>query len=246
MFIGRQSQTSYNVEIAQLGYSISFENGSEVDIKGADLIRFMELYVPEIDMEPYAAFSTQYLKYRQNIDLLHFLRNGFHDIISDYFFQSLYELTLDVAADSYDLPRFEKMKSENIDGFMVTAANLYDTVKYHENLSLCAIQILSADDVKQWDFANGLMSLIDDEVVITLTAQTISKMAEHFKQDFILNGESTLNLINAGKIDVNEYKSLDYFLDNFEQDLEKFKADGFTFEGFVELMVNYKLCDTFD
>ena len=34
--------------------------------------------------------------------------------------------------------------------------------------------------------------------------------------------------------------------ENFEKDVEKFKADGLTFDGFVELMTHYKICDKYE
>lgn len=246
MYIGKQIQAPYVVEIAQLGYSISLKNGCSVEVNGADLVQFMELYVPEIDLEPYIEFSAQYLKYIQSIDLVYFIRNQLNELTQEYFYSSLYEWEIDACTDSSDEPRFEKMKAEKMDEFLDAAFGLYDSVKRQEKPKLQAIQPLSSESVGRWTFSDGVMSLHDDEIVITLTDTSITQMAEHFKRDFIVNGEANLKSFENGNIDMNKYISLDYFLAHFEEDVKKFKADGLTFKGFIDLMTSYKICDKFE
>jgi len=246
MFIGKQLQVPYIVEIARLGYEFSLKNGCTVKIEGADLIQFMTRYVPEIDMEPYADFATRYLKYQQTIDLLYFIRNKLNPITNDYFYESLYQLSIDVDSDSSDRPRFEKMKEEKMDEFLEAAFGLYASVVNQEKANLCPIHPFTHSSATQWVFADGVMTQSDDESVITLTKSSIVMLTEHFRRDFMVNGPENLQSFDNGKINEHKYISLDYFIENFEKDLEKFKAGGLTFDGFVDLMVGYKICDKYD
>lgn len=246
MFIGKQLQVPYVVEIARLGYEFSLKNGCSVKIFGADLINFMNRYVPDIDMEPYADFATRYLKYQQTIDLLYFMRNKLNPITDPYFYESLYQLSLDVDSDSCDRPRFEEMKAEKMDDFLTAAYGAYFAVVNQEKANLCPIEPFTRNSPTQWVFADGVMTQSDDESVITLTKSSIAMLADHFRRDFMVNGQENLQSFENGKITEHKYISLDYFIENFEKDLVTFKESGLTFEGFVDLMVGYKFCDKYD
>lgn len=246
MFIGKQLQVPYVVEIARLSYEFSLKNGCTVKICGADLIQFMNRYVPEIDMAPYAEFATRYLKYQQTIDLLYFMRYKLSPITEPYLYDSLFELSIDVDSDSSDRPRFEEMKAEKMDAFLEAAYGAYATVINQEKAELRPIQPFTRHSPTQWVFADGVMTQSDDESVITLTKSSIAMLADHFRSDFMVNGQENLQSFDNGKITEHKYISLDYFIENFEKDLAKFKEGGLTFEGFVDLMVGYKFCDKYD
>lgn len=245
MHISKQLQVPYVVEIASLCYSVQLKNRSVIELKGADFINFMENYVPEIEMEPYAAFATQYLKRSQSSDLMWQMRYAIDPITQEHFYSPLYDLSIDMSEDSSDRPRFEEFKEQSMDSFFGALFALYERVKKQEKECFKPIAPVSGDVGGTWSFDNG-MTFTDEDIVITLTESTITQMAEHFKRDFVVNGEENLKSFENGNIDLNKYVSLDYFLENFEKDVEKFKADGMTFEGFVELMTHYKICDKYE
>lgn len=246
MHISKQLQVPYVVEIASLCYSITLNNRSVVVLKGADLINFMEIHVPEIDMEPYAAFATEYLKRRQAIDIHSALRYAINPITEEHFYSALYDLSFDMSEHSSDEPRFVEFKEQSMDSFLGAVLALYESVKKQDKECFKPITPVSGDVGGKWAFGNGTMTLTDDELVMTLTEQTVQQMAEHFKRDFVLNGQENLKSFENGVIERDEYISLDYFLENFEKDVEKFKANGLTFDGFVELMTHYKICDKYE
>lgn len=246
MHISKQIQVPYVVEIASLCYSIQLTNRSVIELKGADLINFMEIHVPEIDMEPYAAFATEYQKRRQSIEIHSALRYAINPTTEEHFYSPLYDLSFDMSENSSDRPRFEEFKEQSIDSFFGAVFALYERVKNEEKACFKPVQPISGDVGGKWTFDNGVMTLADDELITTLTAKTVEQMAEHFKRDFIVNGEENLKAFENGVIDQYKYISLEYFLEHFEKDVEKFKADGMTFEGFAELMTHYKICDKYE
>jgi hypothetical protein len=246
MHISKQLQVPYVVEIASLCYSITLNNRSVVVLKGADLINFMEIHVPEIDMEPYAAFATEYLKRRQAIDIHSALRYAINPITEEHFYSPLYDLSFDMSEHSSDGPRFVEFKEQSMDSFLGAVSGLYESVKNQSKPCFKPVEPVSGAVGGKWSFDNGTMTLADDELVMTLTEQTVRQMAEHFKRDFVVNGQENLKSFENGIIDRHEYISLEYFLEHFEKDVEKFKADGMTFEGFVDLMTSYKICDKYE
>lgn len=246
MHISKQLQVPYVVEIASLCYSITLNNRSVVVLKGADLINFMEIHVPEIDMEPYAAFATEYLKRRQSSELHSALRYAINPITEEHFYSALYDLSFDMSEHSSDGPRFVEFKEQSMDSFLGAVSGLYESVKNQLKPCFKPVEPVSGAVGGKWSFDNGTMTLADDELVMTLTEQTVQQMAEHFKRDFVVNGQENLKSFENGIIDRHEYISLEYFLEHFEQDVEKFKADGMTFEGFVDLMTSYKICDKYE
>ena len=245
MQVSKQIQVPYVVEIAELRYSISLKNGCSVKISGSDLINFMELYVPDIDMSPYAAYATQYRKRSQSIDLLYAIRYVIDEVAQPYFYSQMYDQTFDMDDNSSDRPRYEDLKQNNMDSLLGSLAVFYNSVQSAEKEKFKPIKPLSGDLPCKWSFNDDTMTLADDESVITLTKNSVAFLADHFRNDFILNGRENLQTVSNGKVDFDTYISLDYFLENFEKDIAKFKADGMTYEGFVDFLLTYKICEKF-
>lgn len=246
MHIGKQLQVPYVVEIAELSYSISLKNGCSVKISGPDLINFMERYVPDIDMTPYADFATQYRKRSQAIDLLYAIRYVLDPITQPYLYSQMYEQSFDMDDDSSDRPRYEDLKSTDMDNLLGSLEAFYNSVKTGEKENFLPIAQLSGDGACKWSFNGDVMTLADDESVITLTESSVASLTNHFRNDFIVNGQENLQASSNGKVDFNKYISLDHFLENFERDMAKFKADGMTYEGFVDFLLTYKICEKYE
>lgn len=246
MFIGKQIQVPYVVEIAELSYSISLKNGCSVKISGPDLINFMERYVPDVDMTPYADFATQYRKRSQSIDLLYAIRYVLDPITQPYLYSQMYEQSFDMDDDSSDRPRYEKLKANDMDNLLEALSAFYNSVKNGEREKFLPIQQLSGDGLCKWSFNGDVMTLADDESVITLTESSVSYLTNHFHNDFIINGQETLQASSNGKLDFDKYVSLESFIENFERDISKFKSDGMKYEDFVELLLSYKICEKYE
>lgn len=246
MHIGKQLQVPYVVEIAELSYSISLKNGCSVKISGPDLINFMERYVPDIDMTPYADFATQYRKRSQAIDLLHAIRYVLDPITQPYLYSQMYEQSFDMDDDSSDRPRYEDLKATDMDNLLGSLAAFYNSVKTGEKEKFLPIAQLSGDGACKWSFNGDVMTLADDDSVITLTESSVAYLTSHFRNDFIVNGQENLQASSNGKVDFDKYISLDYFLENFEHDIAKFKEDGMTYEGFVDFLLAYKICEKYE
>lgn len=246
MHISKQLQVPYVVEIAELSYSISLKNGCSVKISGPDLINFMERYVPDIDMTPYADFATQYRKRSQSIDLLYAIRYVIDPITQPYLYSQMYEQSFDMDDDSSDRPRYEELKATDMENLLNSLSAFYNSVKNGEKEKFQPIQQLSGDGACKWSFNGDVMTLADDDSVITLTESSIAYLTKHFRNDFIINGQENLQASSNGKVDFDKYVSLETFLETFERDIAKFKADGMTYEGFVDFLLSYKICEIFN
>lgn len=246
MHIGKRLEVPYVVEIAELSYSISLKNGCSVKISGPDLINFMERYVPDIDMTPYADFATQYRKRSQSIELLYAIRYVLDPITQPYLYSQMYDQSFDMDNNSSDRPRYEELKAAEMDNLLASLSAFYNSVKTGEKEKFRPIQQLSGAGACKWSFNGDVMTLADDDSMITLTESSVAYLTSHFRNDFIINGQENLQASSNGKVEFDKYVSLDYFIENFEQDIAKFKADGMTYEGFVDFLLAYKICEKYE
>lgn len=235
-------------EIAEFCYEITLKNKMTVTFKEGDLFKFIIEYIPELrdKIFDYLEPVHKYLTYKQNIDLCHFIRFKINKIIQKHFFEPLYNIEmnpLDTAGYYYDA--FLDMKAEdNGVEFFKACKEAFNEIKNGNQGSITRkISLIEPSwtfmDFESLDNPDCGIFIEDNEITIVLRKKAIVEMIEYIRNDFLKNGERTLEALKNKNTD--RYISVQFFLENFEKDLLELENSEFTYEQFVNFLQKYKL-----
>ena len=243
MFIGSQMVDGYTAEITKFSYTFSLDNGSKLSLKRADLVAFIETYLPHIDVTLYLDAVKSHLTYLQSWDLLHVMRFQFDRVIQKHYGSQLRELEFDIdpkylKETDYEVIKFNELKESNgIKELIHEAQLLIDELTNNPN------RLKPSKDFKsrQWVFYENSMVLVDSECTLTLNASVVNKLIDFIGNDFDTKGQQSLDYLANNIKNHDNFLPLGVVLSQLLADFNSLDIPELDYVTFANMLHKYKL-----
>lgn len=243
-------KSGITAEIAEFRYEFTLKNKMTIIFKEGDLFKFIFEYIPELRNKvfDYLEPVLKELNHKQNIDLCYFVRFKIDTAIRKHFLDALYDIEMNpFETTGYYYDAFVDMKADdNGAEFFKLSKEAFNAIKNGEQEKITRnIELKKPTwtfvgcDLRFLDNQDSCIFIEDNESTIVLRRDAILEMIEYIRNDFITNGENTLEALK--KKNTSKYVSVQFFLENFEKDLIELENSDFTYEQFANFLHKYKL-----
>lgn len=235
-------------EIAEFRYEFTLKNKMTIIFKEGDLFKFIYEYIPELRTKVFDYLEPVFneLSHIQDVELCYFIRSKVDASIRKHFLDALYDIEMNpFETTGYYYESFVDMKADdNGAAFFKACKDAFNEIKQGKKEKItrtielkkptwCFIPFSYLNEPDMGIFIE------DNESTILLRKDAILEMIEHIRNDFLKNGEKTLEALKNK--DTSNYVSVKFFLENFEVDLLEMENSNFTYEHFANFLQKYKL-----